>query len=157
MNPSSTINTAPTSFARKLLTLTFALIVGTAMFAASASAQDQSAADADEPAVIGVKMYADWCGKCHVIDPKLDVVMPQFEGDDVLFVRFDFTNDFTTEQSKFLAQRLNLTDIFDEHVGVTGYMVLLDPETHEELARLTDDQSEDELQEQIQSTLAAQQ
>ena len=98
-------------------------------------------------------MYADWCGKCKAMDPKLTNVKPEFEGEDILFMRFDMTNDFTIEQSAKLAQRLNLASLFEEHKGSTGYMVLINAETGVVLRTLTSDQSEEELLHDIRSTI----
>lgn len=103
--------------------------------------------------VIGVKMYADWCGKCKQMDPKLSEVKPQFKDQPILFTRFDMTNGFTTSQSEKLAGLLGLTDLFQEHKGRTGYMVLLDAQTHEVLKTLKHNQSEEELKKEIASVL----
>ena len=72
-------------------------------------------------------MDAVWCGRCQVMNPKLDNVRPTFAGQPVLFVKFDMTDDFTTYQSSLLADRLNLTELYNNHAGKTGYLVLIDP------------------------------
>lgn len=107
----------------------------------------------DEISVIGVKMDAEWCGKCQVMNPKLDSVMPEFKNDDILFVKFNMTDEFTTRQAGLLADRLNLKSLFEEHKGSTGYMVLLNADTGEVLHTLKSDQSEEELIRDIRSTL----
>lgn len=109
--------------------------------------------DPDDPQVIGVLLYADWCGSCQVLEPKLDEVKSEFSGAPILFTQFDKTDDFTTEQSRLYASWTGLDALFDEHEGSTGYMVLIDAETHEELARLTRDQTEEELRETIAGVL----
>lgn len=116
-----------------------------------ATAQQQEADDS--PEILGVLMYADWCSKCEVLDPKLQKIEPEFENKGILFTRFDMTDDFTTEQSAMLARLLGLNDLFKEHEGRTGYMVLLDAETHEVLKTLKHDKSEEELKGEIESVL----
>lgn len=103
--------------------------------------------------VIGVKMYADWCGKCKQLDPKLSKVKPQFKDQPILFTRFDMTDGFTTSQSEKLAGLLGLNDLFKKHKGRTGYMVLLDAQTHEVLNTLKHNQSEEGLKKEIASVL----
>jgi len=109
--------------------------------------------DTDDISVIGVKMDAEWCGKCKVMNPKLDNVMPEFKGDDILFVKFNMTDEFTTEQAGKLADRMNLSSLFEENKGSTGYMVLVNANTGEVLHTLQSDQSEEELILDIRSTL----
>ena len=65
----------------------------------------------DEISIIGVKMDAEWCGKCKVMNPKLDNIMPEFKDEDILFVKFNMTNDFTTQQAGKLAERMNLSSL----------------------------------------------
>ena len=121
-----------------------------ALFFFTLSAYGQSTPEAS---VIGVKMDAEWCGKCQVMNPKMDNIRPQFEDESILFTWFDMTDEFTTQQAGFLASKLGLYDLYAEHKGQTGYMVLLNAETHEVLGRLTSDQSEEELVADIQSAL----
>ena len=104
--------------------------------------------------LIAVKMDAVWCGRCQVMNPKLDNVRPTFNSQPVLFVKFDMTDEFTTFQSGLLADRLNLRELYDKHAGKTGYMILVNPQTGEELATLTSNLSEQEITETIASHLS---
>lgn len=132
---------------------TFITILSTVftLFLLSMTAYAQSP---DEAKIIGVKMDAEWCGKCQVLNPKMDNVMPEFKDHAVLFTKFNMTDEFTTQQAGYLAQKMGLRDLFEENKGQTGYMLLLDAETHEVLKRLTSDQSEEELIADIESILA---
>ena len=121
---------------------------------ATATTPDRTEA-ADKPEVIGVLLYADWCGSCKTLEPKLDEVKPAFSGAPILFTQFDLTDDYTAEQSRLYAQWTGLDALFEAHEGRTGYVVLINAETHEELGRLTSDQSEDELREAIASVLSS--
>jgi len=107
----------------------------------------------DDISVIAVKMDADWCGKCQVMNPKLDAVMPEFKDESVLFVKFNMTDEFTTQQAGFLASRLNLDSLFNEHKGQTGYVVLIDANSGELLKTLQSDLSESKIKAEIRSVL----
>lgn len=39
-----------------------------------------------------VLIYADWCGSCKVLDPKLEAAKPMFDGKGIDFVTLDYTN-----------------------------------------------------------------
>lgn len=118
-----------------------------------AQAQEKTSKEKQNPEAIGVLLYADWCSKCKELDPKLQEVKPKFKGQNILFTRFDMTNEFTKDQSSLLAGQLGLLDLYKKHEGKTGYMILLDGKTHEVLSTITSDQSPQSIQEQIQSTL----
>lgn len=109
----------------------------------------QSATEEESPALIGVKMDAEWCPKCKVMNPKLDEVMPEFQGEEILFVKFNMTDDFTIHQTRLLANRLGLSELFEEHKGQTGYMVVVDAKTNEVVKRLNSNLSEEELKNEI--------
>ncbi|MEX0771236.1 MAG: thioredoxin family protein [Balneolaceae bacterium] len=113
----------------------------------------QTTSGAESPALIGVKMDAEWCPKCKVMNPKLEEVMPEFQGEDILFLKFNMTDDFTIYQTSLLAKRLGLTELFEQHKGQTGYMVIVDAHTHEVIKRLNSDLSEEELKTQIAELL----
>lgn len=130
----------------------FFLTLGLSFLTAEASAEI-TGNDTDQISVIGVKMDADWCGKCKVMNPKMDNVMPEFKGDDILFVKFNMTDDFTIQQAGKLAERMNLSTLFEENKGSTGYMVLVNADTGEVLHTLQSDQSEEELIRDIRRTL----
>lgn len=130
------------SLVRSFLAATFALALGTAAFAQSA-----------KPKVIGVLFYADWCGSCKVLDPKIEAVKTEFAGQPVLFTRMDFTNDFSKEQSDLLAAALGLGSAYSAQARKTGFMLLIDVETKEERGRLTRAQSEAEIKAAIESAL----
>jgi len=108
----------------------------------------------DEPVrLIAITMYADWCGSCKVLDPKVDAVKKEFKGKGVFFTQFDFTDDFTTEQSAHYASLVGLENLYSEHAGKTGYMLLIKPETKEVVSRITRDNSEEEIKQTILNAL----
>jgi hypothetical protein len=108
-----------------------------------------------EITVIAVKMDAEWCGKCKVMNPKLQNVLPGFQDEPMLFVKFDFTDEYTRSQARKLATRLNLQEVFERHAPRTGFLVLVDAATGVELATLTSDLSEDDIRKNIGKWLIA--
>lgn len=73
--------------------------------------------------------------------------------DDILFVKFNLTDEFTVHQSALLSERLNVSSLFEEYRGQTGFMVLLNARTGEQLHTLQSDQTEPELKNDIRATL----
>lgn len=55
------------------------------------AAQVESVQIAELTPVSAVLIYADWCGSCKVLDPKLKAVLPQFEDRGVTLVTLDYT------------------------------------------------------------------
>lgn len=92
-----------------------------------------------EISVIAMYMYADWCGACQAIKPKMEKAKIEFEDQSVLFVKMDMTNDFSAHQSKLLASRLGLLEIFNQNEGRTGYVLLVDANTSEIIDKITTD------------------
>ncbi len=135
-------------------TTLFLILITGLFFGVQTETQAQSSEKDASLSVIGVKMDAEWCPKCHEMNPKLENIMPEFNGEEVLFVKFNMTDDFTRHQSSLLAKRLGLTDLFNKNEGQTGYMVLVDANTNEELKTLTSDQTEDELITEIENILS---
>lgn len=106
------------------------------------------------PKVLAVLMYADWCASCKVLDPKLQAVRPEFEQSDILFLRFDFTDEGTTFQSGMLAQTLGLAELYERNGGRTGYMVLVDRTSGEVMAMIRAQNSEAEIRQMLRAAAA---
>ncbi|MCZ6681266.1 MAG: hypothetical protein O7E52_28950 [Candidatus Poribacteria bacterium] len=60
----------------------------------------------------------------------------KFDGKPVLFVTLDFTNRTTHHQGELLASALGMGDAYKENQG-TGFILLLDGQKRNILARLT--------------------
>lgn len=133
----------------KLLIFTIILTVGSGYSYLINAQQTESV----EAAIIAVKMDAEWCGYCRVMNPKLDEVMPEFINESILFVKFNMTNEFTLAQSRLLAKRMDLLEVFDAQQGKTGYMLLIDSGSGDVLKRLDSDLSKEELKTEIQKVL----
>lgn len=112
-----------------------------------------SLAAGEKPDVIGVLFYADWCGSCKTLDPKIEAVKPEFSEASILFTRVDLTDDFTKRQSSLLASQLDIDGIYEAHAPKTGFMLLVDGENGEVLGKLTKTQSEEEITASIRAAL----
>ncbi|HBQ59180.1 MAG TPA: hypothetical protein DD671_06035 [Balneolaceae bacterium] len=115
--------------------LLIAVVFATSFFTLNANQVNSD----EDPQVIAMYMYADWCGACQAIKPIMEEAKPEFEGQPVLFVKMDMTNDFTAHQSKLMAARLGLSEIFEKNEGMTGFVLLLDANTNEVLDKITTD------------------
>jgi hypothetical protein len=93
-----------------------------------------STADAvttDRPWV--VKLHAQWCPVCMLTKGVWSSI-EQTYARRVRLVVFDFTNEETTAASRSEAERLGLTEFFDEAGFATGPIVVLDSSTKEVVA-----------------------
>lgn len=111
-------------------------------------------AEPDEKAsVIAMYMYADWCGACQAIKPKMAEATRQFEGESILFTRMDMTDDFTAHQSKLLAAGLGIHKIFEKNEGMTGFVLLIDADTHEIVDKITTEDDTEGIKRKIASAI----
>jgi len=110
---------------KSLFTMAFALFG----VLASAHAMDKThmkplAMDTHKPTV--AVFYADWCGSCKVLEPKMKEAISQIKNKDALkIVKFDLTNDETKAKSAALAGENGLTDLYNAKAPKTGFAVLV--------------------------------
>ena len=116
-----------------------------------------SMADAQNPKVLGVLFYADWCGSCRILDPKIEKARGKADLDnqDILFVRLDLTDATSRHQAELLASKLGLGEVYSENAGKTGFMVLFDGSSGKPIARLTKDMDADQIITAIDSALGS--
>jgi len=80
-----------------------------------------------QPERIAALFYADWCGSCKVLDPKVKEARAELAEDTkTLFVTFDLTDEATRAQSAMLAEALGLDTVYEAHAPKTGYLLVLD-------------------------------
>lgn len=126
------------------LILLLGFLFGMAPHGANAAAADK----------IAILMYADWCGSCKVLDPKIKAVQPEFERGNILFVRFDLTNEATRHQSDLLAQALGVEELYRRNAGKTGYLTIVDRTSGQSIERITKDQSEADIRASLRKASA---
>lgn len=111
----------------KTLMLAFSFLL--VSFLPSSVNAETKAADS----VVAVAFHADWCPGCKILGPKMKEVRSGGELDkaNILFVKLNFTDKVTTHQSKLHAEALGLGEMFKKNAGKTGFVLLVDPKTHE--------------------------
>jgi hypothetical protein len=77
----------------------------------------------------------------------------KFDGKSVLFVTLDFTNRTTHHQAELLASALGMDDTYEENRG-TGFILLLDGQKRNILARLRSNQTLKEMGAALDELLA---
>ncbi|MBL4617089.1 MAG: thioredoxin family protein [Robiginitomaculum sp.] len=81
----------------------------------------------DQP-LLAVMFYSNWCGACLILDPKIEAVKPLFKDRPVDFVKFDFSFALVKGKAlQALAEEKNLSAIYKNNKGKTGFMLLVDP------------------------------
>jgi len=74
-----------------------------------------------------VKIHADWCGTCRMLEPTWQRIEEEL-ADDARLVVFDVTDRKTVAASREQAERLGLTAVFDRYKSKTGTIAVLDGE-----------------------------
>lgn len=80
---------------------------------------------AEAPRVIAINFYADWCPGCKALKPKLEEAMKDAAGKPCLTVKLDQT-DKGSKQAEYMLAALGLGDLWKEHAGKTGFVLLVD-------------------------------
>ena len=112
----------------------------------------EQVATEDESRLVAVTFRSNWCGPCHVLEPKINSVKPHFASQPVEFV----TLDFSWGQRRGLEDRAaeeGLGELYDLYKGRTGFMALVDRETGDVFTMLTMNQSEDQIYQAIERAL----
>ncbi|MGF1669683.1 MAG: TlpA family protein disulfide reductase [Balneolaceae bacterium] len=134
-----------------MLSTAFVLLFAFTTIASETASVDEQITS--EPKVIAVTMHGDWCGKCKIMDPKLNSIKAEFKDTGILFTILDMTNDFTKSQAGLQARVMGIYDLFEQHEGRTGYTVIIDAETGKEIDRITHDLSEDEMRSKLRAVI----
>jgi len=124
---------------RMILGLALGLMVLTAV-AGQVIAADTEPEPAAEPRVVAIKFHADWCGTCKAMGPLFSDLANKLDGEPVLFVEIDLTNKTTTRQAQYMLAALGAGDLWSAYGGKTGFIVLLDGDSRQEIGKLTKEQ-----------------
>lgn len=125
------------------------LIMALGLFAAGTTAHAQAENETAKADAYAVVFYADWCGSCKAMDPKLKEARASLADESVLFVTFNMTDENTKKQTAMLANALNLEDHFSENAGKTGFLLLIDPKNNEVVDRITKNDSAEAMKKKI--------
>ena len=114
---------------RILAALLLVGVIGVALLVAANPAPEVPAISSDEAAETSqpfvIKLHARWCPVCMVTKDEWTALQNAYAG-RVRLVVFDFTSDATTEASHLEAGRLGLEAVFEEYVGTTGTVLVVD-------------------------------
>lgn len=125
-----------------VLGFTVVALLGTVVVIVSpVAAQEQP--QTDKPEVIALKFHADWCATCRRMGPIFEDLATVTEEEPVLFTELDLTDRSTRKQAEYLLSLLNLEPVWKQ-AGAgekTGFILLVDVDSRQPLARLTADQN----------------
>jgi hypothetical protein len=77
-----------------------------------------------------IKLHAQWCPLCMLTRGVWSTIEETYQ-DRVRLVVFDFTSESTTRASEARARQLGLSAVFDDYVGVTGTILVLNGASRE--------------------------
>lgn len=109
-----------------------------------------------EDRLAAVLIYADWCGSCKVLDPKIASVRDQHEFDGTQFIRLDYT---ARDDEAFFdaADEAGIGSAIRSHLGdkvKTGQLLLVDLDDGTVVGAIKKDMSETEIADTIDSAAA---
>ncbi len=94
------------------------------------------------PELIAVRLWNRDCSSCKQLESKYKTVRADHEDDGrTLFVTFDFSTDKSSEQAHMLAKALGIGNIYDQHEGWSGMVLLIDPKSKSVIGKLSSSQS----------------
>ena len=77
------------------------------------------------PTIKAVMFYADNCGSCKILDPKLQEAMTIINDEKLELVKFDFSNKDKIAMTRDLAKNAEVDNILQEYGAKTGFVVLV--------------------------------
>ncbi len=117
------------------------------------SAEQKAGESLTEPKLIVAKFHADWCGSCKALGPVMTDLENKLDGEPVLFVTFDLTNQMTRRQSQMRAAALGLENVWADNKGATGTLKVVDADSRKVLTTLHQGKSLKEMTAEISSAL----
>lgn len=74
--------------------------------------------------LFAVRLHADWCENSKALTTTYNNLKNRFDGEEVLFVTLDFTNNTTKHQSQLLAIAIGIYDAVTD-LNETGQILLM--------------------------------
>ncbi|WP_375548690.1 thioredoxin family protein [Oceanicaulis alexandrii] len=90
----------------------------------------------DEPRLVAALFRSNWCGPCKVLEPRYEAVMADYAAAPLERVRFDSSFG----RRGVLARRAReegVSQAYEATAGSTGFVLLIDRETGDVLARIS--------------------
>jgi thiol-disulfide isomerase/thioredoxin len=97
-----------------------------------------------------VLFYADSCGQCKILEPKLESALHELGEDSVHMVKFDYSTRETIMASKDVAAENGLDAIQKKYGAKTGFAVIAN-DKGEETAMIKASDSEEEILETLKT------
>ncbi len=94
--------------------------------------------------VMAVVFHADWCPYCVKLSDKIEGVKADVDLSNIEFVEFDFTDKETKKTTEAFANEKNLNTVLENNKG-TGFLILIDAETKEELVKISGKDSQEKI------------
>ena len=139
-------------------TLLAALALSASALAAPAALAEDGAyaAEAGDARLAAVLSYADWCGSCRVLDPKINAVREASGFDGVAFVRLDYTQRsddayFAAADAAGVGEAVRAK--FNAGIK-TGMVLLIDIDDAEIVGEIRRDDSEEAITDAIEAAAA---
>ena len=84
-----------------------------------------------------VNFYADWCGSCKILDPKVEEARTGSDLEDIAFYTFDMSDSESIARTKKLAAAESIDPLLQIYGAATGFLVLYDREKNEVVKTIT--------------------
>lgn len=104
--------------------------------------------------VLALKFHADWCGKCKVLQPKLNSLSKSPQNKAVDFRIINVTDDTAKAKSAKVMQSLKLTQVWERYSDTAGIVVLVDNRTHKQLGIIWYQENLGQMQAKLNKALA---
>lgn len=132
------------------------LLAAVALFAFTAESANAQCGDktakAEQTKLLALTFHADYCGACKKLKPNVMDLQAKMNGEPVQWVKFDFTSEESKAKSEQLADELGVADHYKKNQA-TGFVLLVDADTKEQVGKLTSRQSGDEMYQTVKNSL----
>lgn len=118
-----------------------------------APASAQKPAMHQQPRLIAAVFDSSTCGPCRILTPKFDSVMTEFQDAPIMVVRFE-DGLFARGKEAAKAKSLGITDVYLEHRGRKGGIVLMSADTRAVLESVGYLYTEDDIRSALREALA---
>jgi len=119
------------------------LVAAFMAFVPFANAMDKHSMS-DKAPITAVVFFAENCGSCKILDPRMKEALTIINEDKVDVVKFDFSNKEAIEATKALASKKGLDATLQKYGARTGFVILVD-HNGEEIDRLKVDHDTSEI------------